>query len=87
MMCCLFIILIFRILALENIGKNIDDCTQASHDPVMIKIRIKITYFTKKKCVRLKANNKGADQTAWMRRVVCAFVVRMPACNYFNEKI
>ena len=21
-------------------------------------------------------NNKGADQTAWMRRLVCAFVVR-----------
>ena len=46
MMCCLFIILIFRILALENI----DDWTQASHDPVMIKIRLKITYFTKKMC-------------------------------------
>ena len=43
MMCCLFIISIFRILALENIGKNIDDWTHASHDPVMIKIRIKIT--------------------------------------------
>ena len=83
MMCCLFIILIFRILALENI----DNWTQASHDPVMIKIRLKITYFTKKKCVRLKANNKGADQTAWVRRVVCAFVVRKPAGNYFNEKI
>ena len=82
MMCCLFIIIIFRILALENI----DDWTQASHDPVMIKIRLKITYFTKK-CVRLKANNKGADQTAWMRRVVCAFVVRKPAGNYFNGKI
>ena len=48
MMYCLFIILIFRILALENIGKNIDDWTQASQGPVMIKIRIKITYFTKK---------------------------------------
>ena len=23
-------------------------------------------------------NNKGADQTAWMRRLVCAFVVRKP---------
>ena len=23
-------------------------------------------------------NNKGSDQTAWMRRLVCAFVVRMP---------
>ena len=23
-------------------------------------------------------NNKGADQTAWMRRLVCACVVRMP---------
>ena len=25
-----------------------------------------------------KANNKSADQTAWMRRLVCAFVVRKP---------
>ena len=25
-----------------------------------------------------KANNKGADQTARMRRLVCAFVVRNP---------
>ena len=25
-----------------------------------------------------KANNKGADQTAWMRRLVCASVVRKP---------
>ena len=25
-----------------------------------------------------KANNKGADQTAWMRRLVCACVVRKP---------
>ena len=25
-----------------------------------------------------KANNKGADQTAQMRRLVCAFVVRKP---------
>ena len=40
MMCCLFIILIFRTFALENIGKNIEDWTQALHDPVMIKIRI-----------------------------------------------
>ena len=23
-------------------------------------------------------NNKGTDQTAWMRRLVCAFVVRKP---------
>ena len=25
-----------------------------------------------------KANNKGADQTAWMRRLICALVVRQP---------
>ena len=24
------------------------------------------------------ANNKGADQTVWMHRLVCAFVVRNP---------
>ena len=24
------------------------------------------------------ANNRGADQTAWMRRLVCTFVVRKP---------
>ena len=24
-----------------------------------------------------EANNKGADQTAWMRRLICAFVVRI----------
>ena len=25
------------------------------------------------------ASNKGADQTAWMRRLICAFVVRIMA--------
>ena len=25
-----------------------------------------------------KANNKGADQTAWIRRLVCACVVHKP---------
>ena len=29
-------------------------------------------------CTLQNANNKGADQTAWMRRLVCAFVVRKP---------
>ena len=24
-----------------------------------------------------QANNKGADQTAWMRMLICAFVVRI----------
>ena len=28
-------------------------------------------------------NNKGADQTAWMRRLVCAFVVRKP--DFVNQ--
>ena len=25
----------------------------------------------------LAANNKGTDQTAWMHRLICAFVVRI----------
>ena len=29
-------------------------------------------------CTLQNVNNKGADQTAWMRRLVCAFVVRKP---------
>ena len=35
--------------------------------------RSKFTYETFQ-----KANNKGADQTAWMRRLVCACVIRTP---------
>ena len=30
-----------------------------------------------------KANNKSADHTAWMRRLVCAFVVRKPPKTSF----
>ena len=29
-------------------------------------------------CTLQNVNNKGADQTAWMRRLVCACVVRKP---------
>ena len=34
--------------------------------------------YSKYKYYTIKAaNNKGADQTAWMRRLICAFVVRI----------
>ena len=29
-----------------------------------------------------RANNKGADQSAWMRRLVCTFVVRMQQSDF-----
>ena len=29
-------------------------------------------------------NNKGADQTAWMRRLVCAFIVRKAQRKVFS---
>ena len=32
-----------------------------------------------------KANSKGADQTARMRRLVCAFVVRNPRRQVFSR--
>ena len=30
------------------------------------------------------SNNKGADQTAWMRRLICAFVVRIGQKQVFS---
>ena len=32
------------------------------------------------------ANNKGADQTAWMRRLVCTCVVRQPEDRFSRVK-
>ena len=32
-----------------------------------------------------RANNKGADQSAQMRRLVCAFVVRQPPKTVFSR--
>ena len=33
-----------------------------------------------------KANNKGADQTAWMRRLACACVVRNPEDRFSRDE-
>ena len=46
---------------------------KASFKPVFSTTRCKFTYNTFQ-----KANNKGADQTARMRKLVCACVVRKP---------
>ena len=40
---------------------------------------ISLVYWSVCVCgIARQLNKKGADQTAWMRRLVCAFVVRNP---------
>ena len=47
-----------------------------------LKFHLKFTYDTFQ-----KANNKGADQTAWMRRLVCACVVRkLPKIGFLASR-
>ena len=44
--------------------------------------------FRKKRYYTIKAaNNKGADQTAWMRRLICTFVVCIWQKNRFSHDL
>ena len=48
------------------------------------------TFFMKPICILYtlyRANNNSEDQTAWMRSLVCAFVVRMQLSQVFAQHV
>ena len=74
---------------LENIHKPLSHVTgktclwrfatrQDSNQPAQLRRLASLKFSEVANCYTIKAaNNKGADQTAWVRRLICAFVVRI----------